>query len=412
MSCEVTTPEAPKAPNQSVERLFSPQLVRLLMAALGAGLSMYLLTSVVPLYLATSGSGGVGAGLSTGAMMLSAVAVELAVPRMLDRFGYRDTLALGLILLGLPALLLPVSTSLPLVLAVCLFRGAGLAILVVGAVALIAEVAPAHRRGEALGMYGVVVGVPAVAGLPLGVFLVDHIGFTGVFILGAVTSLAGLTMIPGLPSTQTHARIKQHTNVLKGLKNSGLLMPAGVFAAVTVAAGIGVTFIPLAVAEGKHSVIVTALFIQAAAAPLARWLAGRYGDRHGARRLLLPSVLLATLGAGSLVFVQHTTIVFIGMLLFGLGFGAAQNVTISIMYDRVEPNRYGQVSALWNLAYDAGWGVGAIAFGAVVAGTGYPIAFALTTGVLVIALVRVCVDGPISPRGPRLSAAPELPESA
>ena len=46
----------------------------------GSGLSMYLLTSVVPLYLAANGSGGIGAGLSTGAMMLSAVGVELLVP--------------------------------------------------------------------------------------------------------------------------------------------------------------------------------------------------------------------------------------------------------------------------------------------------------------------------------------------
>ncbi|MFC0628797.1 MFS transporter [Kribbella deserti] len=379
------------------EKLFSPQLVRLLVAVLGSGLSMYLLTSVVPLYLATNGASGLGAGLSTGAMMLSAVAVELAVPRMLARFGYRDTLALGLILLGLPALALPLSTDLVPVLIVCLIRGAGLAILVVGAVALIAEVAPAHRRGEALGTYGVVVGVPAVAALPLGVFLVDRIGFTGVFVLAAVTALASLTMIPGLPTAKASAG-DQHTNVLKGLRGSGLPRPALVFAAVTVAAGVGVTFVPLAVADGNHSVVAAALLIQAAAAPVARWLAGRYGDRHGANRLLLPSVLLATLGAGSLVFMSNTAVLFVGMLLFGLGFGAAQNVTLSIMYDRVPVHRYGQVSALWNLAYDAGWGVGAIAFGLVVAGTGYPVAFALTTLVLAIALA-FCVRVPAGPVG-------------
>src|SRR4051812_36101272 len=88
------------------ERLVTRQFGLLLVMVFGSGLSMYLLTSVVPLYLAANGAGGIGAGLSTGAMMLSAVAVELLVPRMLVRFGYRGTLGLGLVLLGAPSLAL------------------------------------------------------------------------------------------------------------------------------------------------------------------------------------------------------------------------------------------------------------------------------------------------------------------
>ncbi|WP_350280989.1 hypothetical protein [Kribbella sp. HUAS MG21] len=57
------------------------------------------------------------------------------------------------------------------------------------------------------------------------------------------------------------------------------------------------------------------------------------------------------------------------------------------MYSRVDRSRYGQVSALWNLAYDGGWGLGALAFGAIVAGTGYSAAFALTAAVVALAVV-------------------------
>src|SRR6266496_2451323 len=142
--CEIPTAQAPTAP-----RLLTSQFGRLLAMVFGSGLSMYLLTSVVPLYLAASGSGGIGAGLSTGAMMLSAVGTELLVPRALARWGYQVVLGLGLILLGAPSLILLATASLPAVLTVCVVRGAGLAILVVGAVALVAEVSPADRRGEA-----------------------------------------------------------------------------------------------------------------------------------------------------------------------------------------------------------------------------------------------------------------------
>lgn len=97
IACEVAMPVLPV-----VERLLTRRFGLLLLMVFGSGLSMYLLTSVVPLYLAANGAGNVGAGLSTGAMMLSAVGVELLVPRMLVRFGYRGTLGLGLILLGAP----------------------------------------------------------------------------------------------------------------------------------------------------------------------------------------------------------------------------------------------------------------------------------------------------------------------
>ncbi|MFG1908836.1 MFS transporter [Kribbella sp. NPDC048928] len=366
-------------------RLLNGQFVRVLVMVFGSGLSMYLLTSVIPLYLAANGAGGIGAGLSTAAMMFSAVGVELLVPRMLARWGYQLVLGLGLVLLGAPSMVLLTTVELPLVLAVCVVRGAGLAILVVGAVALVADLAPSTRRGEALGVYGVAVGVPAVIGLPLGVYLTHVIGFGALFVIAAVASLAGLVTLTGLP-----ARVgteEQHVQVLGGVRRSGLLMPTLVFAAVTVAAGISVTFLPLAVASDKQSMVATALLLQAIAAPLARWLAGRYADRIGPAKLLAPALMFAAAGAGALVLLPSTVAILMGSTCFGIGFGAAQNLTLTLMYNRVDRARYGQVSALWNLAYDGGWGLGALVFGAIVTGTGYQPAFALTAAVVALAVV-------------------------
>jgi MFS family permease len=379
-ACEIPTVQVAAA-----ERLVTGRFGRLLVMVFGSGLSMYLLTSVVPLYLSANGSGGIGAGLSTGAMMLSAVGVELLVPRMLARWGYQVVLGLGLVLLGAPSLVLLTTASLPVVLAICIVRGAGLAILVVGAVALVADLTPSARRGEALGIYGIAVGVPAVIGLPLGVYLTNRIGFGALFVLAAFTSLAGLVTLVGLPARVSAE--EQHVKVLGGVRRSGLLMPTFVFAAVTVAAGISVTFLPLAVAADKQSLVATALLLQAATAPGARWLAGRYGDRVGPAKLLAPALVLTALGAGSLVLIGTPIAIVAGSTLFGIGFGAAQNLTLTLMYNRVPASRYGQVSALWNLAYDGGWGMGAIIFGAVVAGTGYPLAFGLTAIVVAAAVV-------------------------
>src|ERR671917_230471 len=68
-------------------------------------IGFYLLLSVVPLYAEAAGGGSSGAGLATAVFMLSTVLAQVWMPRILARFGYREVLAVGLLLLGLPAFL-------------------------------------------------------------------------------------------------------------------------------------------------------------------------------------------------------------------------------------------------------------------------------------------------------------------
>jgi predicted MFS family arabinose efflux permease len=125
---------------------------------------------------------------------------------------------------------------------------------------------------------------------------------------------------------------------------------------------------------------------------VSRWWAGRYGDRHGPSVLLVPGVVTTAAGMLALVLIDSPMAVVAGMVLFGAGFGAAQNTTMTVMLNRVAPSGYGTVSAIWNLAYDAGVGVGALGFGVVAARTGYPAAFAVTAVLVLAALVPLWQD--------------------
>ncbi len=375
---------------RSVDRILTPPLVRLLIAAFGGAASFYLLLSVVPLYAASTGSGNAGAGLATGALMLATVLTELTVPTLLARYGYRTVLSLGLVLLGVPSFVLALTSDLVAILLVCLARGAGLAIIVVGATALVAKLVPARRRAEGLAVYGVAFGAPGVVGLPLGVSLTSWVGFEPVFVAATLLSLASLAAVPGLPNRRDH--LEAPVPILRGLSTSGLLPPALVFTAITIATGVVVTFLPLAVASDRREWVSVGLMVQAVAVLVARWVAGRLGDRLGSGRLLPTAVVLAAGGVAALVAVDSTVAVIVGMLLFGLGFGAAQNVTLAMMYDRASENEYARVSAVWNLAYDGGMGIGAVGFGAIVGETGYPAAFAIVAGLLAVALLPAWRD--------------------
>src|SRR5690242_11422342 len=89
-----------------------------------------------------------------------------------------------------PALVLNGSANLQVIIAVCVIRGIGFAIMVVAGGSLTAALIPPERRGEGLALTGLVGGVPSLAALPAGVWLARQIGYAPVFTAGAVTALA------------------------------------------------------------------------------------------------------------------------------------------------------------------------------------------------------------------------------
>ncbi|THA47100.1 MFS transporter [Streptomyces sp. A1136] len=368
-----------------------PLLLRFV-SIIGASTSFYLLLSVVPLYAeASSGGNGTPAGLATGALMLATVGGELATPRFVARFGYRLALAVGLVLLGAPALVLTASGSTVWITAVCVLRGLGFALTVVAGGAMTASLIPPERRGEGLALVGIVSGVPSLVALPLGVWLVARVGYGPVGIASAVAALAAIVSVPGLPHREPTSG--RSIGVLAGLRTAALLRPAVLFSATALAAGIIVTFLPLAVPPASTGVVAGALFVQSAASTVARWGAGRHGDRHGPASLVLPALAVSAAGTLLTSLTHSPVAVVAGVALFGVGFGVTQNATLTLMYARVPTSGYGTVSALWNFAYDAGMGVGAVGFGVLTGQTGYPVAFALTAMLTLTALVPAWRDG-------------------
>jgi MFS family permease len=349
--------------------------------------SFYLLLSVTPLAAAAAGAGTSGAGLVTGALLLGTVAAELATPALMRRCRYRTLISAGALLMGVPALALLAGGPLVVIAAVSVLRGFGFGL---GTVmdALTAELLPPDQRGEGFGLYGVVDCVPGVVALPLGVWLADHYGFAAVVLLAAATALAPLAAFWWMPGTAdprratTDARAEQPAGLLAGLRRPGQLRLALLFTTTTMAAGVVVSFLPLAAAVSRN-VAAIGLLVQALTATVSRWWAGRHGDRHGHAGLLLPGLGLSALGMIAMIWLATPALI-AGMCLFGFGFGIIQNATLVLMLEGLPASGIGAASALWNLAYDAGYGIGPVVFGLFVGHTGYPGAFA-ATGVLMLA---------------------------
>jgi predicted MFS family arabinose efflux permease len=365
-------------------KLLNAALLANLLASVGAMVSFYLLFSVVPMYAVQNGASQVGAGMITGCLMLTTVLTELAMPRLVHWFGYRRLFAAGLVLLGAPALLLLLDSTTTFILLVCALRGIGLAIVVVLGSALVACTVPAERRGEGLGVFGLVTSAPAIAALPLGVWLVDRFGYTPIFFIGALAAFAGLFVMSSLPAKPREAA--NTMGVLAGLRSRDLRRPCLVMLASAMSAGLVTTFLPLAFSAASSGTIALALLVHSLAAAASRFWAGRIGDRHGQARLLTPALIACACGLLALVVTDSTALMLLGMAMCGAGLGVASTATLALMFERVPRSGYDMASALQSIAYDAGLGLGASAFGVFAAQIGYPFAFASIAALMLAAV--------------------------
>jgi predicted MFS family arabinose efflux permease len=191
------------------------------------------------------------------------------------------------------------------------------------------------------------------------------------------------------------------------LRQPSILRPTIVFGLSTFGIGLLVTYLALAVPEDARQVAAIALFVQAVCTSAARWAVGRLGDRVGSERLLWPSMLLCAIGMLGIVATANPAAVIGGMAVFGFGLGGAQNASLATMFERAPEGRAAQVSVVWNLAYDAGMGVGAVGFGLVSNALGYPWGFALVAAVLFLAVPLAWRDSADTPdKGSALSGIP------
>lgn len=366
--------------------LVDRQFVRLLVVALAAFTSFQLLLSVVPLYTQQAGGGSAAAGLATMTLMLTTVLAQVQMPWLLRLVGYRTMMVAGLLFLGAPAFFYPASESVAAILVVTAVRGIGFGITTVVAAAMIADLVPIARRGEGIGLFGIATALPTIFGLPFGIWLAQNIGYPLVFTAGAVAPLLGVVAALGIraaPGPRGDA-----AGFLSGLRRRDLLRPFLIFNATTVATGVVVTFLPLSAPE----LAAAALLLAGIATTLARWFAGRFGDRRGPHLLLAPGLVLVAGGMAALAQSGSAAVVLLGALLYGAGLGTMQNATLVLMINRVKNTEYGLASTLWNVAFDAGTGVGALAFGLVIGATGFAFAFYLTAGILLVSLILVRLD--------------------
>ena len=128
------------------------------------------------------------------------------------------------------------------------------------------------------------------------------------------------------------------------------------------------------------------------AAALTRWLVGMLSDRFGPRTFVWPLVLITTVGMAAIAWAvydpQATQVLplLLGASLVGLSYGGLQNLTLVMAFQVVERPHYGSASAVWNIGFDTGTGLGAVLIGAIAAGASFSTAMVIGGAISLLTL--------------------------
>lgn len=390
----------------------APGLIPTLVAVLAAFGGWSLLLPVIPQAILDDGRGTGLAGAYTGAFMAATVLTQTQTPRMLRKYGYRATMFVSGLLLGLPTFFHLLGTGAEVVLPIAIVRGMGFGALTVAESALIAELVPLKFLGKASGALGVAVGVAELAFLPAGLAIAHWAGsYSPVYLLGGVISLVGSAMALLIP------RIKAAPKAAAGgelpADDAGpaadvptwKLVAVPALAMATTAMGFGGISAFLAPSAREIDAVAGAIVAGAALSVLGgaqmvfRYVAGVWADRRGRPGTLL----IASLAAGVAGLAIMAAVVWAGWsawwllaaaAAYGAGFGIVQNEALLLMFARLPRERTAEASALWNMSFDSGTGLGSFVLG-LVAGAAlhpYPAVFAAAAGIMGVGLAAAVLD--------------------
>lgn len=392
-----------------------------LLSVFCAFLGWSLLLPVIPVAMLDAGYGDSLAGLSTGVFMAATVVTQFFVPRLLRVVGYVPVMIAAAVLLGIPSAFYLIDGGAGLVLAVSVVRGVGFGAVTVAQSALLAELVPPRQLGRANAFFGAAIGCGEILGFSIGLTLYTRAGDT-VFLVAVLCGVVGALGALGVPPL--HAGSATDAADTTGTAETGDTVAAAVDAApvhvplwklavvpviglCTGAMGFGALSSFTAPAVGGIDASAAAvvagfsLAVTGAAQILGRTVSGWCADRVGGPgKVVVPASLCAVAGMTALSWVIHSAptgaALVAGALgsaaLFGVGFGAIQSETLLMMFARMPRERLSEASAVWNMSFDSGTGVGSAVLGPVASAGGYGGVFLAGAGLVGVGTVCLASD--------------------
>ncbi|MES1939226.1 major facilitator superfamily protein [Salinisphaera sp. T5B8] len=339
---------------------------------------------ILPVIGMDLGISGFMIGLILSANRITRLGFNPVTGSLLDRFGARWPVAIGLAIeaVGTLAFSIGLGADAPGLwfLAGRVIWGIGSSLLLVGTLAAVMAIAPPARRGGMTARVRTAISLGLPAGLVVGGLIADSASANAAFLTATALSVfAALLTLYVLPPTQasrveaesTQRRTRTDTTReqwrdLLGLKTLRIIWGANALLFFAVS---GVLLATIAVlvdqrglfvfglgAEGSAGLLMAVLMSARAGASL---VAGRVLDQSASRtRLLLPAMALVAIGFVGLGLASSALAAAIALLVIGVGSGGLTIPLLTLLGDVAPAHLHGRALSVYQWSSDFGGALG------------------------------------------------------
>ncbi|NJD28955.1 MAG: MFS transporter [Chloroflexi bacterium] len=387
-------------------RLFTPAFAALSAAALAFFVAGGIFLPATPRYtVGPLGGDEVAVGIVIGAFAVSSLLMRPFAGRFADRGGRKIALVVGAVITVVAAAGHLAAVSIPLLIVMRLLFGVGEALFFVAALAAATDLAPEHRRGEAISLISISVYLGTAIGPLIGEAALAASGFAAVWLVAAAIAAlsVGLSLLAPEtlpPESRTGAgggpdipAPRQSLIHRRGIE-PGLLVLCGVW-------GMGpfFAFIPLLADDlglGSSGPYLAAFAIVVVG---LRIVGARLPDQIGAAKLSGTALIVSAAGllvsgiaVGGLVPVGAGLLV--GTVVFAAGVAFTFPAIMAMAVVGVPPRERGAVVGTAGLFVDAAFGISPAILGLLASASGYPSTFLVSGGIALVGAVWLLARRP------------------
>lgn len=351
------------------EPLFTRAFIMLGLADLAYFTAVGVTIHTLPLFVTGPvGSDESGAGLAFGAFGITALVCRPFAGRLSDTRGRRPLMLAGALLCAASMVLLPYAESLALVVGLRLVQGVAEAAFFVAGFALLADLAPPSRMGEALSYNSLGLYLGIAFGPPLGELLLERWGYDAAWYGATVLSVLAAALVMLIPEPRREPRGDGHGKLIH---RPGIPPSLGFFTSLAAISGF-LTFASLHSEDVGMSNSSLALLTYGCVVVFCRIAFARVPDRLPSLELGALSLVATGIGLAMIAVWQTPAGLMLGAVVMAVGVTFSTPAFFSAIFATAAPSERGAAAGTASAFIDLGLGFGPILLGLVADARGIP----------------------------------------
>ncbi len=357
------------------ERLFSRPFFLMCAFTFSVFLSLFQLLPTAPFRILELGGSTVAAGLFLGLLTYASALSAPFTGALADRFGRRRVLLVASLVIAGFSTAYALSNSWQLLVGLVFFHGFFWSGLLSASAAYITGLIPPERRAEGIGYWGMATVFATAFAPALGLEIYRH-GWVALCASVGVLNLVMAAIAWHLPESKGPSRAASTPFFTRNFIEWPVLAVSMSLFLCSFGYGGVTSFVAMWTEASGLSPKGLFFTVFSLTVLCLRPFIGRFADRVGPRRVILPLLGLVAVSFAVLAVSTTRALLSVSAVLFGVSFGNVYPVYVAHVTRHVDPARRGAAFGAILAAFDTGIGTGSVALGAVIGRKGFPTAYA------------------------------------